>query len=69
MTSADKELRNKITFGVLLGAIVLGFISAFISAWIIKSKLEADAFNNATGKQVSTWDAMWIELRIQEPAK
>jgi len=48
--------------GLLLGLII-------IVPWVVSSKFEADAFNKVTGKNVSTWDAMFIELRIQEQAK
>lgn len=33
--------------------------------WIFKSHMEAKAYQNVTGVKVSTWDAMWIELRVQ----
>lgn len=36
--------------------------------WVADSYLEARAFNNVTGKTVSTWDAMFIELRVQGAA-
>lgn len=41
-----------------------GFLS-----WISKSHFEAAAFNRLTGKKVSTWDAMFVDLRVQEPVK
>lgn len=45
-------------------------IAAFgIIGWIVSSAMEARAYNHVTGKNVSTWDAMWIELRVQEGAK
>lgn len=47
-------------FGCLLIALVL---------WIVSSKFEAEAFYRLTGKKVSTWDAMFLDLRVQEPMK
>jgi len=47
----------------------VGFIlimSVVIGSWVVSSHFEAKAFNSATGKKISTWDAMWIELRVQE---
>lgn len=41
----------------------------FFGPWITKSYFEAAAFNRATGKNVSTWDAMWIELRVEGEGK
>lgn len=37
--------------------------------WYIYSSFEATAFNRVTGKSVSTWDAMFLDLRVQEPTK
>lgn len=49
---------------VFSGAVALG-----VFVWVFGSMMEAEAFNRATGKHVSTWDAMWIELRVQEGAR
>lgn len=49
---------------MLVMAVVLILIGAiWFQAW-----MEAKAFNRVTGKNVSTWDAVWIELRVQERA-
>ena len=55
--------RNPIWSMVLFAATL---ILAMIVVWVTKSHFEAQAYNNVTGKNVSTWDAMWIELRVQE---
>ena len=47
---------------VILGIVAMG-------RWVLSSKMEAAAFNAVTGKSVTTWQAMWIELRVQEPGK
>lgn len=55
--------------GLLLfagSAVILFLIAALI--WIFASYQEARAFERVTGKPVTTWDAMWIQLRVQEPA-
>lgn len=44
-------------------------IMASLGIWVFESAMEAAAYNRVTGKDVSTWDAMWIELRVQEGAK
>ena len=41
---------------------------AWLVGWVAVSHQEARAFERVTGKQVSTWDAMFINLRIQEGA-
>lgn len=57
-----------IAVSLTVGAFVLLF-ALVIGSWVIQSHFEAAAFNRATGKNVSTWDAMWIELRVQEGIK
>lgn len=37
--------------------------------WIFQSSMEAKAYNNATGNDISTWEAMWVELRIDSNPK
>lgn len=37
--------------------------------WVFPSHMEAQAYNRVTGENVSTWDAMWIELRVQAGPK
>ena len=49
-----------------LTAVVVGFaiLAVLPAGWIIGSYLEASAFNRLTGKSATTWDAMWVELRV-----
>lgn len=58
----DEEIKVWIIVAILAVGISIG-------AWVFKSSMEARAFNSATGKSVSTWSAMWIELRVQEQAE
>lgn len=55
--------------GLGIGIVMIVAIAISIAAWIISSKMEAEAYNRVTGENVSTWDAMWIELRVQSPPK
>lgn len=51
-------------------AIILAAVLAVIlGVWIFASAMEARAYERITGKKVSTWDAMWVELRVQEGAR
>ncbi len=63
MSSSNEE--GCASFGACL---ILIFITVVLGIpyWIWQSSMEAAAFNNATGNHVSTWDAMWIELRVQD---
>lgn len=44
-------------------------IAAFVAWWVFSSWMEASTYAKLTGKDVSTWDAMWVELRVQEGAQ
>lgn len=48
---------------------IVCFILLFIFVWITQSYIEANAFNAATGKNVTVWQAMFLRLRVMEPAK
>lgn len=43
-------------------------ISLILGLWVFFSWCEASAFNRVTGKNISTWDAMFVTLRVQEGA-
>lgn len=55
----DEDIRNGIiaTFVVICLLLVL---------WIGHSHFEAKSFNIATGKSITTWQAMWLDLRVVE---
>lgn len=53
-----------------LAAMILFVVVGLPSFWVIASALEARAYNRLTGAHATTWDAMWVELRVQgEPKK
>lgn len=60
----ERELKKTILIGVAIFIVTIALVTA---PWVIRSYFEARAFENVTGKKVSTWDAMFIELRVQEP--
>ncbi len=41
---------------------------ALIGGWVLVSHFEARTFSKLTGREVSTWDAMWVSLRVQDGA-
>lgn len=47
----------------------LAVLGLALGWWVLSSWMEASTYARLTGKQVSTWDAMWVELRVQEGAK
>lgn len=46
-----------------IGCVVLAGL-LLIGAWVTMSYFEAASYNRITGEQISTWDALWLELRI-----
>lgn len=40
------------------------FLVLLLVGVVIKSHFEAKAFNRLTGKSVTTWEAIFVELRI-----
>ena len=61
-----KGLNIKMKEIILMICSALAILALLIGAWILSAHYEAKAFYNATGKKVSTWDALFIELRVQE---
>ena len=53
----------------LLGYIAIFALVASIGTgvWIVRSHMEAATFSRITGEQVTTWDAMWVQLRVDRP--
>jgi len=51
----------------MVGIVVLFFVCLGIG-WVGYSYCEARAYNNITGANVKTLDAMFVELRVQESA-
>lgn len=45
------------------------FLCLLLGFWVIRSHFEAKTYTELTGRTVTTWQAMWIELRVIEPAK
>lgn len=55
-------MRTDTKFAFTLSVCSLALLAA---AWIVSSTMEARAFERLTGNHVTTWDAMWVELRVQ----
>jgi len=49
-----------------VGLVVVVSALLAVSLRITHSYFEAKAFNRVTGQNVSTWDAYWLELRIDD---
>jgi len=55
-------MKTKTIAGIIVYGI--GFVLV-IAIWVGMSYMEARAYNNATGSNVSTTDAMFTQLRVQ----
>jgi len=66
--SINKETKEVITYLslIIMTMIVLIVIIVFPIFWG-KSYMEAKTFNKLTGSDATTWDAMWVQLRVMEP--
>jgi hypothetical protein len=58
----SEDFKGLLLYLGMLGA-VLGF---FGGLHVLHSSYEAAAYTRLTGKQVTTWDAMFLDLRVQE---
>lgn len=57
---------NKLTVGELL---VILFIVCLISAIPIQAYMESRTYNKLTGANTTWFDALWVELRVQDQPK
>lgn len=48
---------------------LLGGLCFVLGIWVMASYQEAIVFTKLTGKEVTTWEAMWADLRVQEQIK
>lgn len=47
---------------IILAVVVIAGLILFFS--LIQPFFEARSFNKLTGNNASTWDAIWVELRV-----
>ena len=50
-------------------AVGVSFLLAIGTLVLLQPKFEAEAYTRLTGKHVGYWDAVWLDLRIQEQVK
>ena len=49
--------------------VTIGTLLAMLIGWVFYSAMEAHTYTELTGKKVTTFQAMWVDLRVVEPAK
>jgi len=52
-----------------LSGIVAVFLLGCGCVWVGGSFMEAKTYTELTGKRVTCWQAMWVDLRVIEPAR
>lgn len=63
-----EETKSKL-FLLLLVFMFFGAIAIPTTGWVVSSHFEAKSYNRLTGAHATTWDAMWVELRVQDTPK
>jgi hypothetical protein len=55
---------------LLFTLIVIVILAVAVTVGVVlPAYFEAQAYERVTGKRVSTWDAIWLDLRVQEAPK
>ena len=54
---------------IVFGLIIPPLAILAIAQAVVSSHFEAEAFNRLTGSSVTTWDAVWGELRVDVPVR
>lgn len=44
-------------------------LAGYVGWWVFSSYQESAAYNRLTGANTTTWDAMFVQLRVQEGTK
>lgn len=53
-----------------LTATIVPLILVLLFAWLLFcAKQESDTYNKLTGAHTTMWDALWVELRVQDKPK
>lgn len=53
--------RQEIAFATVIIVLILLIGSA---VWVFQSSMEAQVYNRETGSNITTWEAMWTNLRV-----
>lgn len=61
----EKKPEGEKSAGCAYPSIVIVIIGFFFIQWIFSSAMEAKTYTRLTGREVTTWEAMWVELRVQ----
>lgn len=60
------QLRAYIGAVAALAAIIAALVGLIV---VMPAYFEAKTYNKLTGAKATTWDAIWVELRVQDTPK
>lgn len=49
-----------------IGGLIAIVIVVCIALMVVSSHFESKTYNKLTGANTTTWDAIWVELRVQD---
>ena len=62
-------MKGTISDALIESLMAAGFVALMLSGvalwWVLRSNLEARAYNELTDSNVTTWQAMFVELRVE----
>ena len=61
--------RQELNLLASYGIIAAVFIAVIVGMGVLRSYWESESYNRLTGAKTTTWDAMFLELRIQAEPK
>lgn len=59
------KFRQRVSDWMVISALVAGVLALAVAAALFQPYMEARAYERVTGKPVSMWDAMFLDLRVQ----
>lgn len=69
LTVSRETLRELKRVAIVLVAVIGIILVIAVPLVVIRSYFEAEAYNRLTGASATTWDAIWVELRVSGTPK
>lgn len=62
-------MRVRVTMLQIAIALFIAVLAILVVVDVLAARFEAAAFERVTGKHVTTWEAMWLDLRVTSEVK
>ena len=56
-------------FVILASLLILATVFGTPAVLLIAAKMESETYNRLTGARTTTWDAIWVDLKVTTPVK